>query len=349
MEVVLANGDILRTGMGAMENGQAWHVYKRGLGPSADGLFMQSNFGIVTKMGVWLSPQPERYSPCWVTTRKETDLAALADTLRPLMLDRVIQNHPMILNAVCAASALSSRKDWHTGEGALPDEAIERIASQPGLGRWVSRFAFYGRDKLVEEQIAQAREAFARIPGAELTVSNYDGANLPAKLENPNEQVQAGIPSIDFNQMTKWYGGEEGGHIGFSPAAPLTGAHVSKVRDIVQGGLAKYGLDYSAAIICQPRCFLHICLVVFDTKDEAQTKRAYDASKALVREAAKHGYGEYRAHLDFMDLALDQYGYNDHALRRFNERLKDALDPNGILSPGKQGIWPEAMRARRGT
>jgi 4-cresol dehydrogenase (hydroxylating) flavoprotein subunit len=43
MEVVLANGDVLRTGMGAMPNNKAWHVYKRGLGPTPDQLFMQSN------------------------------------------------------------------------------------------------------------------------------------------------------------------------------------------------------------------------------------------------------------------------------------------------------------------
>ena len=55
------------------------------------------------------------------------------------------------------------------------------------------------------------------------------------------------------------------------------------------------------------RSFIHVTMVIFDTKDEAQSRRAYDTSKLLVREAAKHGYGEYRAHLDFMDLATEQY------------------------------------------
>ena len=49
-------------------------VYKRGLGPTPDQLFMQSNYGIVTKMGVWLMPQPQTYMPFWVRVWKEDDL-----------------------------------------------------------------------------------------------------------------------------------------------------------------------------------------------------------------------------------------------------------------------------------
>jgi len=61
MEVVLADGDVLRTGMGSMANSNAWQLFKYGFGPYVDGLFTQSNFGVVTKLGIWLMPEPPGY------------------------------------------------------------------------------------------------------------------------------------------------------------------------------------------------------------------------------------------------------------------------------------------------
>lgn len=40
-----------------------------------------------------------------------------------------------------------------------------------------------------------------------------------------------------------------------------------------------------------------------------------------------------------MDVVSAAYDWNDGALNKMNERIKDALDPNSILMPGRSGIW----------
>jgi 4-cresol dehydrogenase (hydroxylating) flavoprotein subunit len=220
------------------------------------------------------------------------------------------------------------------------------MAKELDIGRWTMRFALYGDEAVVDHRFAKIKEAFERIPDADVYGAKCAPEDIP-QLEHPVERVQGGVPTMDLNQMTAWYGGEEGGHIGFSPVAPLTGPDAIALRDLLRGMIESAGLDYMAALIpINARSFIHVTLIIFDTKNEQQTRAAYDVAKRLVRDAAKLGYGEYRAHLDFMDLAADQYGFNDHAYMRFNETIKDALDPNGILAPGKSGIWPKSMRER---
>jgi 4-cresol dehydrogenase (hydroxylating) flavoprotein subunit len=346
MEVVLASGEVMRTGMGAMPGNKTWHAYKRGLGPTLDQLFMQSNFGIVTKMGVWLLPMPECYMPLWLRVWSEDDLGPVMDTLRRLLLDRTIEGVPSIYNTLVLASVLTRRNEWYEGSDPIPDPIIDKIARELEVGRWCMRFALYGDEAVVDHKYRKIKEAFERIPGADVRGQKSKPEDAP-NLQHPGDRIQAGVPNLEWNNMTGWYGGEEGGHIGFSPVALLTGTEGLKVHRLLRGLVEeKAQLDYIGGLLTiNPRSFINVVMVIFDTKDEAQVRRSYDTARLLVREAAKEGYGEYRAHLDFMDIAAQQYSFGNHAYMRFCETIKDAVDPNGILSPGKQGIWPKSMRS----
>ena len=57
LEVVMPDGEIVRTGMGALPGAKTWGEYRYGFGPTLDGLFAQGNVGIVTKMGFHLLPR----------------------------------------------------------------------------------------------------------------------------------------------------------------------------------------------------------------------------------------------------------------------------------------------------
>src|SRR5579863_4691250 len=79
MEVVTPEGDLVRTGMGALPNAETWQEFRYGAGPYIDGIFTQSNFGIVTKMGFWLMPMPESYLTGTITVPRYQDFEPLIE------------------------------------------------------------------------------------------------------------------------------------------------------------------------------------------------------------------------------------------------------------------------------
>ena len=340
MEVVLPSGELLRTGQGAIPDNKAWHLYKRSLGPTLDPLFIQSNLGIVTKMGVWLKRKPQAYAPILLSIGEDSDLELAIDTMRELRLAGHLEGVPTLYPTIRAAIMIADQP-VPTPRRQLTGAEVRKIGEDHGVGAWCARAAVWADADIAEIKLAKIKAAWEAIPSGKFTCNRVYAPHEHSEINLAAEKIQMGIPNLKAIEISP----EHIGHVGFSPVVPLQGKEVRYVIDEMRSRILGAGLNFSGGIMLTgERSCVIVAGMQFDKTDEASTKNAYALAHRLVKEIGKLGYGEYRAHIDFMDEAADQYSFNDHAYRHFVEKIKDAVDPNGILSPGRHGIWPKAYR-----
>ena len=330
MEVALANGDILRTGMGSMPNSNTWQVFKWGYGPTLDGMFTQSNYGIVTKMGMWLMPAPPDFRPFCIQYPNETDITKIVDALRPLRIAMVIPNAVVIAHTLWEAPCTPvKRADYYTGPGAIPDAAVSKIQKDHNIGAWNVYAGLYGTKETNDANWKIIEAVAAGTGGKIITAEQSKGSQaLQYRFD-----LMKGKPNLGEFGLYNWRGG--GGSIWFAPVSQAKGSETLKQMKMAKDILAKYGFDYVGEFIVGWRDMHHVIDLLFDRSDEEQSKKAYACYDELLQTFAKEGYGMYRANTAFAEKVAATYG---PVKRSVEKKLKKALDPNNILAPGRCGI-----------
>jgi (+)-pinoresinol hydroxylase len=366
LEVVLPNGEIMRTGMGALPGSRSWQEYKHGFGPDPSSLFGQGNFGIVTKMGFRLMPQPEHWRNGLVTVPRRRDFIALVDAVNYLN-DLAIIGEPWYGNPLFP---LVGNTEFRKAAEDFNEEELDRQAAAHNLHSWQVELQFYGSERTTAANWDYAKELIARsIPDARFVAG--ESLKVPLTKEqiahttgpyptNMRRNVTQGVPSLGVwyqtsrteNNPNSW----NETHIGLFSLVARSGEAVFQAQRDFQDIAKSLNMPsrFPNALGTPVNWYQFGFLmgngfgIGAGDNTPAGKKKAAEQLRRTLAENAKRGYGDYRAPPMLQDDVCDQYSFNNHVLRRFNETLKDAIDPNGILSPGRAGIWPRAFRSLRG-
>jgi 4-cresol dehydrogenase (hydroxylating) len=362
MEVVLADGRVVRTGFGHYPNARAAQVHRYGVGPMLDGLFCQSNLGIVTRIGLWLQPAPEAFEFFYFQAPNEEDLATLVDRLRPLRLDGTLKTAVHIANdfRVLAGRAgypweeandqtplphdvrmslrrRSSAQAWQ-GSGSISGEARQVRAAKKALRRALRgaakvRFVSDWKLELVERVTRNLnRFGLAKALALKLDIlrPNYDllkGIPTPEPLVGPqwrlrNPPDDGPCDPLDPGCGLYW----------ISPVMPMLGSEATELRELVEPIFAEHGFDMIVSFnLLTERSLVAIFNIAFDQSVQGEPERASKCYDALVKAMQGAGFYPYRAGLQ----GMEKLWSGDPEYWDVLSDIKRALDPEDIIARGR--------------
>jgi 4-cresol dehydrogenase (hydroxylating) len=381
MEVVLPSGELVRTGGGSIHNYRSWNTHKWGVGPYLEGLFSQSNFGIVTQIGMWLMPQPECYLSCVFELRRAEDFPDLIDAIRTLQFHGALRSKIHLINDVTVFGLISSNpRALLQGEGYSTETLKAHLRKRFMIAPWTFGAGLYGTRAQVRADRALVVRELRRLgklrfmtDRSAAVVERYVNWIRPAMANDrtqafaawltraifrkPFECVEAlphthkiekGIPSDYFVKHSYMKAQrakpkdddidparDDCGGIWKGVMVPLEGTEVRGVVQLCESLAERHRIDLNLAlIVASPRSVIVLTSIFFDRRSHDECEKARDLYFAIGEETQARGYQPYRTSTIYMDHVLRPAP----EFRRLACALKNALDPNWIIAPGKYGI-----------
>ncbi|BBM85974.1 FAD-binding oxidoreductase [Candidatus Uabimicrobium amorphum] len=367
LEVVLGNGEVLRTGFGHYLNSKTTYLYPHGVGPSLEGLFFQSNFGIVTKVGMELIPHKDSHAYLSCSLKNPNNLEAFVDILTDLRQRNIVRttfhisnDHRSEINAcpLLYNYFLKEGDDKETSKR----KAVELFNSIKSC--WSASCGLLGTKSYIKDAYEHTKQALKGIGSVKLwTFSSLKKQQkiaqrlsflpsyrlkkaLLATLEPPLGHSR-GIPSNDALNSIFWPlnkipqdliepAQQNCGKLYVLPLVPMSGEAFGEVVQITTNILHdKFGFTpYITMNMAKDKVFESVINIAFHRDDPHQVQKAHNAITEVNRQFVTSGYIPYRVGIQAMSEIISSQDYHWQIVAQ----LKDILDPNKIISPGRYNL-----------
>lgn len=335
MRVLLPTGEIITTGMGMFKTSRTRQLYPYGIGPVLAGLFSQSNLGIVLEMTIALQPSPDYQATVIVLCKNESDAPDMVATIARLKLDGVVTSG---VHTVSMARAIG-------------DKAVK------GAGAWVLTTSLAGPKGIVNARFKHFKHTIRQsIPDAKVIKLDDFRWKLLSKLNQYLKSqtlaglqlvidLKKGIPSDEaiktlldnrnassamktskFPANFRW----------ICAVSSFSKAEIKELLAICRQVFRKYGYDerYSLTNVSE-RAVVMIANIRYG-KNRREVEKAEAFYRELDHALLSAGFCPYRSGSGMFG-TVKPFIEDDNL--QLLGKLKQALDPNNILSPDK--YWLE--------
>jgi 4-cresol dehydrogenase (hydroxylating) flavoprotein subunit len=350
-EVVLPNGDCLYCGFERFEGAKAAHVHHWGVGPFVAGLFTQSNFGIITRMTLWLERSNEHAQPFSIRLDVTESLPSLIDRLRELSV-RGLRFQYAIYNGYRVLAA-RTQYPWDAAGGKTPlaGELYAQLRQRHRCAEWsvigtlfslsssharadrrVLKASLRGapvRLRILSPLLRSALEAARRmrLPIGSRVVTEPGPSEATQRLTYWRKRVAAPPSNLDPNR-------DQCGVFGHAIAIPNRGENVREVVQLIADIVLAAGFEPIISLIHSIdmwRSLEAVIFLVYDREVAEEDTRAREAHDQLIKTLAAAGYVPQRLGIHDMERLPPSVG----AYGRLVRLLRRSLDPNDILAPGR--------------
>ncbi|KAF0972375.1 hypothetical protein FDP41_009278 [Naegleria fowleri] len=402
MEVVLPKNGEIYTSM--LENmGGSKRVersFKWGVGPYVDGLFTQSNLGIVTKMTILLAPKPERIETFFFgVSELQVGVEGVKTVLKQLGSNIGAIN--LMNQRRMMSMAVPYPREKVTTNGILPPQVVDEISRQYNFLKWNGVGTIYGTSKVVSAVKSEIKKYLLKQqhhhhlnhpPIQRLIFLTPEEVNFYSELVqfvpflhqhrihhylktlNKSMKVMKGEPSEIALPLAYWklknglpsspssvalpnnhhtnhnseefkrsgpnactsllHPAKDGcGLIWYAPLVPLTTYDTNRFVAMVEEVCMKHGIEPLITFTSfSDRCADGTVPILFDK--ETQLESAHACLKELTARGREMGYVPYRLGIHSMSEITQR-----DAVPSILKDIKRVVDPNGILAPGRYGLY----------